>query len=181
MKPNSVIPISLPSTYRSVKKETLKRFKFLCFVSWEEKLLRLWRVQCDKFLISSAGSTIDRERCPYVFMTNSQTDMEEWVRALRKVIGVPASGGSLQISYFNVNFCILSLLMTSLENNTELLNDGKECWETDQRIHLVAHMKRKLVDLKPQTQRLGFCLHSKKKDTKVYFTFLMPQTEIIIN
>ncbi|XP_045890844.1 rho GTPase-activating protein 25 [Micropterus dolomieu] len=34
----------------------------------------------------------DRERCPYVFMANSQSDMEEWVRALRKVIGVPTSG-----------------------------------------------------------------------------------------
>nr|XP_046242220.1 rho GTPase-activating protein 25 [Scatophagus argus] len=37
-------------------------------------------------------TTGDRERCPYVFMANSQSDMEEWVRALRRVIGVPSSG-----------------------------------------------------------------------------------------
>nr|XP_040052047.1 rho GTPase-activating protein 25 isoform X2 [Gasterosteus aculeatus aculeatus] len=37
-------------------------------------------------------TTKDRERCPYVFMANSQSDMEEWVRTLRKVIGVPTSG-----------------------------------------------------------------------------------------
>ncbi|KAM7018307.1 rho GTPase-activating protein 25 isoform 1-T2 [Tautogolabrus adspersus] len=36
--------------------------------------------------------TGDRERCPYVFMANSQSDMEEWVRTLRRVIGVPTSG-----------------------------------------------------------------------------------------
>ncbi|KAM9393558.1 rho GTPase-activating protein 25 [Pholidichthys leucotaenia] len=36
--------------------------------------------------------TGDRERCPYVFMANSQSDMEEWVRILRRVIGVPTSG-----------------------------------------------------------------------------------------
>lgn len=39
-----------------------------------------------------AGSTVDRERCPYVFMANSQTDMEEWVRVLRRVTGVPNGG-----------------------------------------------------------------------------------------
>ncbi|XP_068166774.1 rho GTPase-activating protein 25 isoform X2 [Antennarius striatus] len=37
-------------------------------------------------------TTRDRQRCPYVFMANSQSDMEEWVRTLRKVIGVPTSG-----------------------------------------------------------------------------------------
>ncbi|KAM8886207.1 rho GTPase-activating protein 25 isoform 2-T2 [Spinachia spinachia] len=37
-------------------------------------------------------TTKDGERCPYVFMANSQSDMEEWVRTLRKVIGVPTSG-----------------------------------------------------------------------------------------
>ncbi|XP_036955168.1 rho GTPase-activating protein 25 isoform X2 [Acanthopagrus latus] len=37
-------------------------------------------------------TTGDRERCPYVFMANSQSDMEEWVRTLRRVIGVPTSG-----------------------------------------------------------------------------------------
>uniref|UniRef100_A0A3Q4BIP7 Uncharacterized protein n=1 Tax=Mola mola TaxID=94237 RepID=A0A3Q4BIP7_MOLML len=37
-------------------------------------------------------TTIDRERCPYVFMANSITDMEEWVRALRRVIGAPTNG-----------------------------------------------------------------------------------------
>ncbi|XP_034726859.1 rho GTPase-activating protein 25 isoform X1 [Etheostoma cragini] len=36
--------------------------------------------------------TGDRERCPYVFMANSQSDMEEWVRTLRRVIGAPTSG-----------------------------------------------------------------------------------------
>lgn len=44
------------------------------------------------------GSTGDRERCPYVFMANSQSDMEEWVRTLRRVIGVPTSGGSVKSS-----------------------------------------------------------------------------------
>ncbi|KAG7222101.1 hypothetical protein INR49_016671 [Caranx melampygus] len=39
-------------------------------------------------------ATGDRERCPYVFMASSQGDMEEWVRTLRRVIGVPTSGGS---------------------------------------------------------------------------------------
>nr|XP_043882014.1 rho GTPase-activating protein 25-like [Solea senegalensis] len=37
-------------------------------------------------------STVDRVRCPYVFMANSQSDMEEWVRALRRVVGVQTSG-----------------------------------------------------------------------------------------
>ncbi|XP_024861356.1 rho GTPase-activating protein 25 isoform X2 [Kryptolebias marmoratus] len=37
-------------------------------------------------------STGDRERCPYVFMANSQSEMEDWVRTLRRVIGVPTSG-----------------------------------------------------------------------------------------
>lgn len=37
-------------------------------------------------------TTGDRERCPYVFMANSQSDMDEWVRTLRRVIGVPTSG-----------------------------------------------------------------------------------------
>ncbi|XP_019949277.2 rho GTPase-activating protein 25 [Paralichthys olivaceus] len=36
--------------------------------------------------------TGDRERGPYVFMANSQSDMDEWVRTLRRVIGVPTSG-----------------------------------------------------------------------------------------
>uniref|UniRef100_A0A8C6U701 Rho GTPase activating protein 25 n=1 Tax=Neogobius melanostomus TaxID=47308 RepID=A0A8C6U701_9GOBI len=34
----------------------------------------------------------DRERCSYVFMASSQSDMDEWVRSLRRVIGVPTSG-----------------------------------------------------------------------------------------
>uniref|UniRef100_A0A3P9MP98 Rho GTPase activating protein 25 n=1 Tax=Oryzias latipes TaxID=8090 RepID=A0A3P9MP98_ORYLA len=34
----------------------------------------------------------DRERCPFVVMANSQSDLDDWVRTLRKVIGVPASG-----------------------------------------------------------------------------------------
>lgn len=29
-------------------------------------------------------------------MANSQSDMEEWVRTLRRVIGVPTSGGSVK-------------------------------------------------------------------------------------
>ncbi|XP_023253368.1 rho GTPase-activating protein 25 [Seriola lalandi dorsalis] len=37
-------------------------------------------------------ATGDRERCPYVFMASSQSDMEEWVRTLRRVIGVPTTG-----------------------------------------------------------------------------------------
>ncbi|XP_076006957.1 rho GTPase-activating protein 25 [Genypterus blacodes] len=34
----------------------------------------------------------DRERCPYIFMANSQADREEWVRTLRRVVGMPTSG-----------------------------------------------------------------------------------------
>ncbi|XP_070690589.1 rho GTPase-activating protein 25 [Pempheris klunzingeri] len=37
-------------------------------------------------------TTGDRERCPYVFMANSPSDLEEWVRTLRRVIGIPTSG-----------------------------------------------------------------------------------------
>ncbi|XP_077418698.1 rho GTPase-activating protein 25 isoform X2 [Vanacampus margaritifer] len=36
------------------------------------------------------GTSADKERCPHVFMANSQTDMGEWVRILRRVIGVPS-------------------------------------------------------------------------------------------
>ncbi|XP_029296547.1 rho GTPase-activating protein 25 [Cottoperca gobio] len=46
-----------------------------------------------KFLFEIIPRTTgDRERCPYVFMANSQSDMEEWVRTVRRVIGVPTSG-----------------------------------------------------------------------------------------
>lgn len=34
----------------------------------------------------------DRERCAHVLMASSQTEMEGWVRSLRRVIGVPSSG-----------------------------------------------------------------------------------------
>ncbi|KAM6930237.1 rho GTPase-activating protein 25 [Xenentodon cancila] len=37
-------------------------------------------------------ATKDRERCPYVLMANSQSDLEDWVRSLRRVIGVPTNG-----------------------------------------------------------------------------------------
>ncbi|KAL0979197.1 hypothetical protein UPYG_G00182020 [Umbra pygmaea] len=37
-------------------------------------------------------SSSDRERYPYVLMANSHTDMEEWVRMLRRVVGTPSSG-----------------------------------------------------------------------------------------
>ncbi|XP_036000523.1 rho GTPase-activating protein 25 isoform X1 [Fundulus heteroclitus] len=37
-------------------------------------------------------STGDRERCPYVLMASCQSDLDDWVRTLRRVIGVPASG-----------------------------------------------------------------------------------------
>ncbi|KAJ3603592.1 hypothetical protein NHX12_028337 [Muraenolepis orangiensis] len=36
-------------------------------------------------------SSKERERPPYVFMSSSQTDMEEWVRTLRRAIGAPTS------------------------------------------------------------------------------------------
>ncbi|XP_061905665.1 rho GTPase-activating protein 25 isoform X1 [Entelurus aequoreus] len=38
------------------------------------------------------GTNGEKERCHYVFMANSQTDMVEWVRTLRKVVGVPSGG-----------------------------------------------------------------------------------------
>ncbi|XP_037115913.1 rho GTPase-activating protein 25 isoform X1 [Syngnathus acus] len=34
------------------------------------------------------GTSADKERCLHVFMASSQTDMDEWVRTLRRVIGV---------------------------------------------------------------------------------------------
>ncbi|XP_061673814.1 rho GTPase-activating protein 25 isoform X2 [Syngnathoides biaculeatus] len=36
------------------------------------------------------GTSGDKERCPHVFMANSQADLNEWVRTLRRVIGVPS-------------------------------------------------------------------------------------------
>lgn len=48
------------------------------------------------FPVCLTGSTGDRERCPHVLMANSQSDMEEWVRTLRRVIGAPTSGGSVK-------------------------------------------------------------------------------------
>ncbi|XP_047236113.1 rho GTPase-activating protein 25 [Girardinichthys multiradiatus] len=46
-----------------------------------------------KFLFEiTPRSTGDRERCPYVLMANSQSDLDDWVRTLRRVIGVPTSG-----------------------------------------------------------------------------------------
>lgn len=37
-------------------------------------------------------STPDQERSPIVLMSSSQADLDEWVRALRKVVGVPTNG-----------------------------------------------------------------------------------------
>ncbi|XP_023858774.1 rho GTPase-activating protein 25 [Salvelinus sp. IW2-2015] len=37
-------------------------------------------------------SSGDRERYPYVLMANSHSEMEEWVRTLRRVVGSPSSG-----------------------------------------------------------------------------------------
>ncbi|XP_010874931.1 rho GTPase-activating protein 25 [Esox lucius] len=37
-------------------------------------------------------SSSDRERYPYVLMANTQGEMEEWVRTLRRVVGSPSSG-----------------------------------------------------------------------------------------
>nr|XP_029494060.1 rho GTPase-activating protein 25-like [Oncorhynchus nerka] len=37
-------------------------------------------------------SSGDRERHPYVLMANSHSEMEEWVRTLRRVVGSPSSG-----------------------------------------------------------------------------------------
>lgn len=34
----------------------------------------------------------DRERCSHVFLASSQSDMEEWVRTLRRVVGAPSGG-----------------------------------------------------------------------------------------
>lgn len=46
-----------------------------------------------KFLFEIIPRTSgERERCPHVLMASSQSDMEEWVRTLRRVIGVPTSG-----------------------------------------------------------------------------------------
>ncbi|KAJ8415440.1 hypothetical protein AAFF_G00424200 [Aldrovandia affinis] len=46
-----------------------------------------------KFLFEIiTASSGDRERDPYVLMANSQNEMEEWVRTIRRVIGAPASG-----------------------------------------------------------------------------------------
>ncbi|XP_023834501.1 rho GTPase-activating protein 25 isoform X1 [Salvelinus sp. IW2-2015] len=37
-------------------------------------------------------SSGDRERCPYILMANSHSEMDEWVRTLRRVVGAPSSG-----------------------------------------------------------------------------------------
>ncbi|XP_057687744.1 rho GTPase-activating protein 25 isoform X1 [Corythoichthys intestinalis] len=41
------------------------------------------------FEIIPASTNGDKERCPHVFMASSQTEMDEWLRTLRRVIGVP--------------------------------------------------------------------------------------------
>lgn len=62
------------------------------------------------------GSTGDRERCPYVLMANSQSDMEEWVRTLRRVIGVPTSGGSVKPDVFMYNTATILLFQDFSRN-----------------------------------------------------------------
>ncbi|XP_028851277.1 rho GTPase-activating protein 25 [Denticeps clupeoides] len=63
--------------------------------------IQLWSCQVndlpttaeDKFLFEIIPPSVgDREREPYVLMARTQTEMEEWVRSIRRVIGAPSSG-----------------------------------------------------------------------------------------
>lgn len=49
-------------------------------------------------------------------MANSQSDMEEWVRTLRRVIGVPTSGGSVKTSNVGNNTSTLSHVLPLVAN-----------------------------------------------------------------
>ncbi|XP_077571659.1 rho GTPase-activating protein 25-like [Stigmatopora nigra] len=41
------------------------------------------------FEIIPASTGGDKERCPHIFMASSQTELDEWLRTLRRAIGVP--------------------------------------------------------------------------------------------
>lgn len=54
----------------------------------------------------SVGSTPDNERSPIVLMSSSQADLDDWVRALRKVVGVPTNGGQYQAARRPAYCCV---------------------------------------------------------------------------
>uniref|UniRef100_A0A3P8VS22 Rho GTPase activating protein 25 n=1 Tax=Cynoglossus semilaevis TaxID=244447 RepID=A0A3P8VS22_CYNSE len=77
-------PCFSKSMEKPVKAGWLKKQRSLV-KNWQ---LRYFVLRGSTLTYHKDGSTIDRERCPNVFMANSQSDMEEWVRTLRRVVGV---------------------------------------------------------------------------------------------
>lgn len=43
----------------------------------------------------------------FLLMANSQSDMEEWVRAIRRVIWAPLGGGMLKYTIVYIRCCLL--------------------------------------------------------------------------
>lgn len=70
-------------------------------------------VACKMFLCVTKGNG-DRERDPCVLMANSQNEMEEWVRAIRRVLGAQSSGGTcvcVMCTYMPTHICTWSHLV----------------------------------------------------------------------
>lgn len=69
------------------------------------KILKMCKFWCNKLLfwLSSVckGGTGEKERTPishesFLLMANSQTDVDDWVKAIRRVIWAPFGGGELK-------------------------------------------------------------------------------------
>lgn len=58
----------------------------------------------DAFQMVLSGGTGEKDRTgvsheSFLLMANSQSEMEEWVRAIRRVIWAPLGGGEIQLSF----------------------------------------------------------------------------------
>lgn len=58
----------------------------------------------DTFQMVLPGGTGEKDRTgisheSFLLMANSQSEMEEWVRAIRRVIWAPLGGGEIQMSF----------------------------------------------------------------------------------
>lgn len=65
------------------------------------------------------GGTGEKDRSSithesYLLMANSQTDMEEWVRAIRRVIWAPLGGGGISKQTCRFKFGAVMMKHTSL-------------------------------------------------------------------
>uniref|UniRef100_A0A673G716 Rho GTPase-activating protein 25-like n=1 Tax=Sinocyclocheilus rhinocerous TaxID=307959 RepID=A0A673G716_9TELE len=69
-------------TYHKDDRENIMGYYFIC---WRVKLY-----SC--FVPDASGSSTDRERDAYVLMATSQSEIEEWVRSIRKAIGSRSNG-----------------------------------------------------------------------------------------